>query len=471
MYQQVDEMTVNWKPIVLSSSPMADRAWESIRAIAWDILNRSYPPPSILPRDWHSVYEDALLLAYMARCTAEVEWGERCVSRLNEAIEQSHGRMRSFSLFGGLGGLGWTVEHVSRVLDETFAVDREFSGEREAGTRLEEAEGSPQEDLNEEIDGAFIKRLRMPVQRGLFDLIHGLVGYGTYFLERWPRGSSEEGLELVIHALEKIAEDVDAGTTWFSAPATIPVSEREQCPEGYYNFGVAHGVPAVVHFLYQVSMTGIAQAPVRSLLDRALNWLLARADLQKVNGLRFPSWVTPDGEIRSARPTWCYGDLGVAALLFQVGEGIGNLVARTFALEMLEDCVKMPVDLYRIDDAGLCHGATGVAHIYNRMYQSEGDCRFQTAALDWYERALSMFRPGTGVGGYCKWAAWEGKSGWEPWPAFLDGSIGVALALLGAVTSVEPQWDRKLLLSSRFSDSQKQVGAEFHFRCPSQLAS
>jgi hypothetical protein len=38
---------------------------------------------------------------------------------------------------------------------------------------------------------------------------------------------------------------------------------------------------------------------------------------------------------------------------------------------------------------------------------------------------------------------------WEPSPAFLDGAIGVALALLSAVAPIEPAWDRMLLLSSR----------------------
>jgi hypothetical protein len=36
---------------------------------------------------------------------------------------------------------------------------------------------------------------------------------------------------------------------------------------------------------------------------------------------------------------------------------------------------------------------------------------------------------------------------WEPSRAFLDGAIGVALALLAALTPIEPQWDRLLQLS------------------------
>jgi hypothetical protein len=69
----------------------------------------------------------------------------------------------------------------------------------------------------------------------------------------------------------------------------------------------------------------------------------------------------------------------------------------------------------------------------------------------WFERALDMFRPGTGIGGFSRYARRFGSSAstWEASPDLLDGSIGVALALLGAVSSIEPQWDRLLLLSSR----------------------
>jgi hypothetical protein len=39
---------------------------------------------------------------------------------------------------------------------------------------------------------------------------------------------------------------------------------------------------------------------------------------------------------------------------------------------------------------------------------------------------------------------------WQETPEFLDGAVGVALAFLAAVTPVEPNWDRMLLLSGRF---------------------
>jgi hypothetical protein len=38
-----------------------------------------------------------------------------------------------------------------------------------------------------------------------------------------------------------------------------------------------------------------------------------------------------------------------------------------------------------------------------------------------------------------------------PNPSFLEGSVGIALALLAAVSPKDPEWDRLLLLSGRSS--------------------
>ena len=77
--------------------------------------------------------------------------------------------------------------------------------------------------------------------------------------------------------------------------------------------------------------------------------------------------------------------------------------------------------------------------------------RCRDAATEWFARALAMERPGCGVAGFPAFAKvdMEKKPGWVSRTAFLDGAIGLALSLLAAISPVEPQWDRLLLLSGR----------------------
>ena len=362
------------------------------------------------------------------------------MERLNRAIEQSASTMSHLALFGGMCGLGWTVEHLSHFL--SHASERAQRDDSE-GVEDDALQGDPCEDLDE----VLIRRLQSGLAVAGYDLLHGHVGLGVYFLERWPGGRSIDGLRLVVDGLERLAERVGPDISWYSHPEWMM---DKTFPAGCYNFGVAHGIPGVLHFLCQVARCGIDTQRVMSLLKRAISWFLAHASQNKGRA-RFSACVTPKGLARASRPVWCYGDLGIAAILSQIADLTLDNNLDIFAREMLSCCTNLPSDMYQVNDAGLCHGAAGVAHVYNRLYQAKGDSRYRDASVFWFERALNMFRPKTGIGGYSKYTRHYDSDTvkWEASPAFLDGSIGIALALLGAVTVVEPEWDRLLLLSSR----------------------
>jgi hypothetical protein len=103
-----------------------------------------------------------------------------------------------------------------------------------------------------------------------------------------------------------------------------------------------------------------------------------------------------------------------------------------------------------VSDAGLCHGAAGVAHLFNRLYQASGEPRLADAARRWLEKTLEMREPGHGAGGY-RALHTKPRSQERVWvddPGFLGGSAGIGLALLAALSAVEPAWDRLMLLSS-----------------------
>jgi hypothetical protein len=120
------------------------------------------------------------------------------------------------------------------------------------------------------------------------------------------------------------------------------------------------------------------------------------------------------------------------------------------AIELARRAAARPLEQSGIVDAPLCHGAAGLGQIFNRLFQSTGRVEFADAAREWFGRALEMRHPGEGIGGY---QAAEKRAGggldWVSDPSLLTGAAGIALALLAATTSVEPAWDRMLLLSLR----------------------
>lgn len=440
-----------WLPIISSGDEISFSAQEAIDAIVRSVIARDYESGRRNTVREHT-YEKALLYGYLAFAQNDFNWAARAIECLNQAIDEATAQTGYLGLFGGLSGLGWTVEHISRLLNQlSFSGEENDRSATVEGEDVEAAEEALEEDLNAEIDTVILRSLHHFNSSSPYDLISGLVGFGVYFLERLPRNLAIQGIQTVFGNLERIAEHTDAGITWHSGPDLLPDWQRQQCPNGYYNLGVAHGIPGIIHFLSEVTATSIIdQRRSCPLLDGAITWLMSQ---RRPAGSRsiFSSWIVPGEESSDSRLAWCYGDMGILSILLQAANRAGRDDWYTFANDLLDHCLAWPRDEGGVGDAPLCHGAAGVAHIFNRIYHTNGDLRCRDAALAWIGRALAMRQPSGGVGGFSSLTKPDpsGAIVWDPSPAFLDGAIGVALTLLAATTPIEPAWDRLLLLSGR----------------------
>jgi lantibiotic modifying enzyme len=298
------------------------------------------------------------------------------------------------------------------------------------------------------VDDALNDYVNRPCWDGEYDLVGGLVGLAVYALERLPARAAVECLEGIVDRLGEIAETAREGVTWFTPPDHLPDWQREQCPGGYYNLGLAHGVPGVIAVLGATCAAGVRPRKARKLLDGAVTWLLSQ-ELEDGAGSRFPAWVAPEAKPEASRAAWCYGDPGIAAALLCAARSVNQPDWERKAIEIARGVATRPPDEAGVMDAGLCHGAAGLGHVLNRIYQATGDETLGEAARFWFERTLAMRRPGEGVGGFLALAAKEdGTRYWNDEAGILTGASGIALTLLAATTAVEPAWDRMLLLST-----------------------
>ena len=209
---------------------------------------------------------------------------------------------------------------------------------------------------------------------GSYDLLGGLAGIAVYALAR----DDDATLAAITDAL---AERSENGNAWRSL-------------DGGLDLGLAHGVAGPIAILGKIAARGHATAA--RLAADAARYLLAQR-----TPAGFPSY--PGGPTRLA---WCYGEPGVSLALWHAG------VAPDLAWTSR-------IDDTTVIDAGLCHGAAGVAHICNRFYQATGDPAHRDAARAWIERLLTYPHDGT---------------------ALLTGAAGVGLVLAAALGSVEPVW-------------------------------
>jgi hypothetical protein len=353
--------------------------------------------------------------------------GEAHADRAIEHLDRAAGFMASTrtveSLYYGFPGIAWVTSHLSGRLFETDPED------------------------GAEIDEALLQFMLHPSRKSQYDLLHGLVGLGVYAIERLPRPSAARCLESVVTLLAERAVHSPEGAAFFTPPEEILPAYRSSYPNGAYNLGVAHGLPGVVAILGGACHAGVATREARPLLDACVSWLLAR-EQPGASDFRFSSYHAPDVEPTPSRLAWCYGDLGIAMALLVAARGAGEPAWEREAHRIALAAARRDPSRSRVSDAGICHGAAGVAHLFNRLHQSTGDAELGETARFWLRRAFALRRPQFGVAGFACRGVDEGdEERWIPEPGFLMGSTGIALALLAAASSVPPAWDRLLLAS------------------------
>jgi class I lanthipeptide synthase len=391
----------------------------------------------------------ALFFDYAAQALGRDDYADLAAQCLDRAIGAVAAEPMSYGLYSGFAGIAWVAEHLQARAPASPEATPEAGPAGDAGAGESPADAEDGDDLNEEIDAALLDLLARRPWRDTYDLIGGLVGLGVYALERLPRPSAAACLAAVVDQLAETSETAEiagGGVTWFTPPELLGPWGQEATPNGCYNLGVAHGVPAILPLLAAACRAGVREERAAALLEGAVSWLLAQAD-RTGEASCFPTSVAPGVASPPARLAWCYGDAGVAATLLGAARLAGREDWEEEALAVARRAAERPVERSGAKDAGLCHGHFGLAHVFNRLHQATGDERFAEVARVWYREGLAFRRPGQGIAGYASWDAREGELSWTPDSGFLTGIAGIGLALLAAVTPQEPAWDRVLLVN------------------------
>jgi hypothetical protein len=414
-----------WRPIL--SGTAAQQALQAVDAIAESITSVTSPYGERDPSLGRGQAGLALLYAWLSRTRRMPQAEVLARQCLDEASEAMSTQAMNASFYGGFTGVAWATEMVDGLLDPEA------------------------EDRSEAIDDALVRLLsRAEPWSATYDLVVGLTGFGVYALQRCPRPVAIDCLRLVVARLQECAQQDDHGLYWWTSPAELDEESRKQYPSGRADLGVAHGVAGVIALLGSICGAGIDLATTRPLLERAVSWLLAHS-LPTEAGPTFPVWVAPGCEPWPARCAWCYGDPGIAAALLTAARGVGDVDWEKAAVALACRAAERPASETGVVNACFCHGAAGLAHIYNRMYHATGESKLGAAAQYWLERTLGFHRRASETGG--SWVQGSSEAArrelWT-WTGvdIVDGAAGVALVLLAAATSVEPTWDRMFLVSA-----------------------
>ncbi|MBK7936652.1 MAG: lanthionine synthetase C family protein [Lewinellaceae bacterium] len=274
-----------------------------------------------------------------------------------------------------------------------------------------------------------------------YDFLHGAVGTAHYLLQYRRQNP------LVVTHLEQLVDGLEQKAVPVGATALKWDFMKSEAGESNINISLSHGMSGIAVLLSKMVGARIAVEKSTDLLQKTIHYLLSQeVDPQKYVSC-FPSRsLESDKRYYYSRLSWCYGDLGVALALYYAGVTLRAENWRRKAIDILiYNSTRKDLRANSVHDAGICHGASGIAHIFQRMYIETKLPVFREAAVYWYGITLDFGNDPEGLAGYVK----HQPAVEEPVAStdFLEGISGIGLSLIHAISDIPPTWDECLFIS------------------------
>ncbi|MCK4677258.1 MAG: lanthionine synthetase C family protein [Bacteroidales bacterium] len=358
----------------------------------------------------------SLFFFYLGKFFEDEKYIEKGYSLIHTVFDDINKGYANQSFSSGLAGIAWAVR---------FLVNNDFLDKQAL-------EGFDQ------LDKFLEKSMMNEISIGNFDYLHGALGIACYLMNK--NDYNREMIADMIDILSGLSISFRGeGSAW---PSKTNGNKRKLV----FNLGLAHGQPSIIYFLSKAFQTGIRKDNINRMLRKNVQFLQSHRNSPDGPGSCFSNWIMPGEKPGNSRLAWCYGDLGVAVSLWNAGNVLDEQSwkdeAENIFLKTLKRKLWAPNG---VADASFCHGTAGIAHIYNRMYQSTGKKHYKLAAGFWLKETLKMATHNNGIAGYRYWYL-SSEDNYKDEPGLLEGAAGIGLVIMAAISNLVPAWDEALML-------------------------
>jgi lantibiotic modifying enzyme len=362
-----------------------------------------------------------LFFAYLTIAWPESHYEEITQEYLGKLSDALAGERMSHNLSAGIAGIAFVFQHLRNIglLD-----------------------GSEDIGLGE-LDEMISRGGEQDFSDGNWDPLHGLVGLGIYFIERHKETEERKYLERIVDQLNALSSTEKGCSVWVTRGF-------KHYSQDNYNFGMAHGMPGLLSFLAQVYRLGIRRSVIEELVPSCFSYLFMHYG-EKEEWYSFPGSIEvkpvhETGEVRSlpTRNGWCYGDLGMANALIHCGRALAREDWVDLGVGIALKTTLIPFEESHCGDAPFCHGAVGLVHQYNRLYEATHNSRFKDAAMEWLIiTGNHYYQPDKYDGGYAYRSFDETTKRYQFISSFglLEGLAGIGVTYLNCCHDIRPDWD------------------------------
>jgi len=272
------------------------------------------------------------------------------------------------------------------------------------------------------------------------DFMYGTTGLANYFLDR---GQINYAFDLMRKVVESGVHS-EHGLYWESSDVN-----SDGAPITILNLSSAHGSAAVLVVLAKI----YSKTP-----DQKQKSFLANAMKETIRFIEYARSLDQSGFYPGTcqhveqgivsnvgRLSWCYGDMGIGLALNIVGEALNDKIITQQSILCYEKILARREDEKKsFQDACFCHGPSGVAQMYMRMFYNTQNEAYKKTARFWMDETLKCAKHDC-VTGYKEWD--NVAEAYIPSYSILGGISGIGLCMLGYLNESCLNWDRAFLLS------------------------
>lgn len=287
----------------------------------------------------------------------------------------------------------------------------------------------------EEIDKFLFKQALHQVEHDFNDYLHGAFGVLNYFLDRLPDPAIQLYVECLIEAILKRIVVTKEGA-WIRNY----ILSKEEVSD--VNLSLSHGQTGFILVLLKAFELGFSFEQLHDQIRNMVSLILKQTmetDPENNRHSIFPNTVNESTKEKSYnnRLAWCYGDLNQAFLLYKVGAAFGIQQYIEIA-DLIGACSldRMSEDATMCVDAQFCHGAAGIASLYQSLYSVSGRAYYNKASTAWIQKTMEFVE-----------AQKINLDFKEKELSLLEGIPGISLVLLDHIYPEKGSWKEFFLIN------------------------
>lgn len=344
------------------------------------------------------------------------------------------------SLFGGLGGIAYAVYTISKE-----------------GQRYTKFLHSINSLLQHETQ-KLLEAVNHIIEQGkgvpciAYDVIAGIVGIGRYLLETRDMEENRTLLLDVLHTLCGLAKpivisEVNVPGWYCSKEYQFNETYRDKYPNGNFNLGVSHGIAGVLALLSLCLEKGIKVPGMVSVMEQIIDCLVYfkqedEAGIYWPGIISFEEYTASSLENVQIADTWCYGSAGIGRVLFLAGRATGREDLKVLSRRVYHSIYNdRTMSQRNLAGSSFCHGTAGLLYLTGKMGLDTSDDYLMDASKEIFERLNNQFNADSPFG----YDDTEGHLTVNK-PGLLEGTAGIALALVSLYDSKKFCWNQLFLI-------------------------